>query len=170
MSFPLPQSETGLGAAVSGLHVPAGTGITRWVFGDTYTAKLTAELTNGSLGLLEATVPPGGGPVAHTHANEDEIFVITDGDLEFLVGEKIVNAHTGDVVFVPRTLRHRFHNTGVHAAKMFFLYTPGGGEGVFMEAGDEPTPGQQAPMWGPERLGVLGDLLVKYGIDILPED
>jgi mannose-6-phosphate isomerase-like protein (cupin superfamily) len=170
VSFTLPQPQSGPDSAASGgLHVPAGMGVTRWVFGDTYTMKLTSELTNGSLGLVEASVPPGGGPVAHTHAGEDEIFCLISGELEFLCGERIFSAGPGDVVFVPRTLRHRFLNKGLEPVKMYFLYTPGGSEGILVEAGDEPEPGRPAPLWGPERLGVLGDLMVKYGIEVVPE-
>lgn len=170
MSFPLPPARPGdQGAADNGLHVPAGIGITRWVFGDTYTAKLTAEATNGSIGLIEASVPPGGGPVTHTHVDEDETFCITSGELEFRIGDRTLTAHSADVVFVPRTLPHRFRNTGLHAATMYFLYTPGGTEGLFVEGGDIPEPGRQAPLWGPERVSAFSDLMAKYGVEVTPE-
>ena len=77
MSIPPPQPGPSLytasGAAV---HVLAGAGVTTWFSGDTDTIKLASRLTNGSLGLIEASVPPGGGPVAHTHAHEDEIWYL----------------------------------------------------------------------------------------------
>jgi hypothetical protein len=46
---------------------------------------------------------------------------------------------------------------------MIFIYTPGGAEGLFTEAGDEPQPGVQVQPWGPERIDdrLLG-LLAKY--------
>ncbi len=169
MSFEIPQPGNGLRQTAEGLHVPADGGVAKWVFGDTYTMKLTAELTNGSLGLMEASVPPGGGPIAHSHANEDEIFYLLDGELEFLTGDRIFTAAPGDVVFVPRSAPHRFRNKGIRPAKMLFMYTPGGAEGVFIEGGDEPEPGQSAEFWGPERLPLLADLMVKYGIEAVPE-
>jgi len=171
MSVSLSQPEPSLHAAAIGdaLYVPAAAGATKWVFGDTYTIKLTSQLTKGSLGLVEASVPPGCGPVAHTHAGEDEIFYMLSGELEFLSGEQTFIAGPGDVVFIPRTVRHRFHNAGLHHVKMLFLYTPGGPENIFLEGGDEPKPGQTAQLWGPERLPGLADLMVKYGIEALPE-
>jgi mannose-6-phosphate isomerase-like protein (cupin superfamily) len=170
VSFTLPQSQTDLPLyAGSRFHVPADAGVTKWVFGDTYTMKLTAQQTSGSLGLVEASVPPGGGPVAHTHAGEDEIFYLLSGELEFLSGDQTFTARPGDVVFIPRTVHHRFRNTGIRPASMLFMYTPGGAENIFLEAGDEPEPGTAAPFWGPERLPLLADLLVKYGIDVIPE-
>ena len=126
MSFTLSQPDPGLHAVGDRLHVPADGGVTKWVFGDTYTIKLTAQLTNGSLALMEASVPPGGGPIPHTHAHEDEIFYLISGELEFLSGDQTFTAGPGDVVFIPRTLPHRFRNNGVRPATMLFLYTPGG--------------------------------------------
>jgi quercetin dioxygenase-like cupin family protein len=113
-------------------------------------------------------VPPGGGPPAHTHASEDEIFSLLAGELEFLSGGQTFTAGTGDVVLLPRTVRHRSRNVGLHPAKMLFLFTPGGPENIF-KGGDDPKPGQAAPLWGPERLTGLADLMVKYGIQALPE-
>jgi len=169
VSFTLSQPEPVLHTAGDGLHIPADGGVAKWVFGDTYTVKLSAEHTNGSLSLMEASVPPGGGPIPHTHAHEDEIFYLLSGEMEFLRGDQIFIAGPGDVVFIPRTLPHRFRNVGIRAATMLFLYTPGGAEGVFLEGGDEPVPGQPAPLWGPERLPGLADLMVKYGIEAAPE-
>jgi mannose-6-phosphate isomerase-like protein (cupin superfamily) len=170
LSFTLSQPESGghLSAPGDGLHIPATGGISRWVFGDTYTMKLTGELTNGSISLIEASVPAGGGPVPHTHANEDEIFYLQSGELEFVSGERAFTAGPGDVVFIPRTTVHRFRNPGIRPATMLFMYTPGGAEGIFIEGGDEPVAGQPAQMWGPERLPPLADLLVKYGIEVVP--
>jgi len=86
-----------------------------------------------------------------------------------LTGDRTFIAGPGDVVFIPRTLPHRFRNVGIRAATMLFLYTPGGAEGVFLDGGDVPTPGQPAPLWGPERLPGLADLMVKHGIEAVPE-
>lgn len=169
MSFALSQPEPGLQVAGDALHVPADGGITKWVFGDTYDIKLTSLVTNGSLGLVEASVPPGGGPVRHTHAHEDEIFYLLSGELEFLTGDRTFIAGPGDVVFIPRTLPHRFRNVGLRPTSMIFLYTPAGPEGILIECGDEPTPGKTAPLWGPERLPGLADLLVKYSMEVIPE-
>ena len=58
-------------------HVPAGEGPTTWFAGDTYTIKASRESTNGSLGLVEATVPPGGGPIAHIHTRTDEASIFS---------------------------------------------------------------------------------------------
>jgi hypothetical protein len=65
MAMPLYESEDPRYTASGALHVRAGEGPTTWFSGDTYTIKASGETGNGSLGLVEATVPPGGGSVAH---------------------------------------------------------------------------------------------------------
>lgn len=168
MSFTLPQPGPSLHSAIcEGLHVPAGAGVTRWFFGDTCTTKLTSQLTGGSLGLTEVSVPPGGGPIAHSHAREDETCYLLSGELEFLIGDQSFTAGPGDTVFIPRTVRHRFRNVGLHDCEMLFLFTPGGPENIFIEGGDEPQPGQRPELWV-ERLTKLANLMEKYGIEALP--
>lgn len=44
------------------LHVPAGGGKATWLSGDVYSVKAGAAETGGSIAVLEASVPPGGGP------------------------------------------------------------------------------------------------------------
>jgi quercetin dioxygenase-like cupin family protein len=152
------------------LHVPAGEGPTTWFSGDTYTIKASGQSTDGSLGLVEATVPPGGGPIAHAHTRTDEAFFVLSGELEILDGARTFVARAGDFVFVPRGIRHRFKNTGLHSARMLFMFTPGGEESVFAY-GDEALPGQPPPAWGIERFSTPEILRFneEYGIQILPE-
>ncbi|GAA5187519.1 hypothetical protein GCM10023322_36070 [Rugosimonospora acidiphila] len=154
-----------------GLHIPANEGVTKWFSGDVYTVRLQASAANGAIGIVEASVPPGSGPVAHTHASEEETFYMLSGELEFLDGDRLFTAGPGDIVFVPRGIRHRFKNVGVHAAKVLFFYAPGGAEGLFVEGGDEPQPGVQVQPWGPERFDerMLG-MFAKYGVGALPEE
>ena len=133
------------------LHVPAGTGVTKWVSGDVYEVKATAESTNGSLGFIDARVPPGNGPVAHVHNSNDESFYIVSGALEILNGDQTFVAEPGAFVFVPRGTRHRFRNIGGEETHLVFLFAPGGPETQFVQLGDDPVPGEQPQFWPPER-------------------
>ena len=172
MSFPLQENTAGaVPPEARGLHVPGGQGQTVWFAGDVYTVKLTADATRGSLGLIEASVPPGGGPPPHLHVKSDATFYLTAGELEFLEGDRIFVARAGDAVFIPRGVAHRFTNIGLVPATMVFLYTPGGPEGLFIEGGDEPRPGVQVEPWGPERLDAhLMSLLGKYDNEVSPPE
>jgi mannose-6-phosphate isomerase-like protein (cupin superfamily) len=152
------------------LHVPSGKGLMKWVSGDVYEIKTTAETTNGSLGLVDALVPPGNGPVAHVHYGNDETFFIISGALEILNGDQTFVAEEGSLIFVPRGTRHRFRNIGDETTRMVFLFTPGGPEALFVEGGDDPVPGEQPEFWTAERF--LAELPVIHRINsaLLPEE
>jgi len=169
VTFDLPHGELDPRRRGGGLFVPTTEGVTKWFSGDVYTVKLQAHQTNGAIGLIEASVPPGSGPVPHTHASQDETFYVLSGELEFLDGERTFTAKAGDVVFCPRRVRHRFMNVGLHTARMIFMYTPGGTEGIFVEGGDEPQAGVQVQAWGPERFDerMMG-FFSKYETEALP--
>jgi len=132
-------------------HIPAAAGTVKWMSGDIYNLKLTAQESNGSLSFIHAVVPPGNGPVAHIHKENDEAFYLLEGELEFLDGEKTFTASAGDFVFVPRGVRHRFKNLTSAEVKMVFLFTPAGQEEFALRFGDDPLPGHAPELWGPER-------------------
>jgi quercetin dioxygenase-like cupin family protein len=156
--------------SIGGLHVPSQQGSTVWFNGDILTVKLTGADTGGSVGLIKASVPPGGGPAAHTHMQADETFYLIEGELEFLDGERLFTAGPGDAVFIPRSTRHRFKNVSLSHASMLFFYTPGGAEGLFVDGGDQPQAGAQVQPWGPERIDErLLSLLEKYDTQVQPE-
>jgi len=139
------------------------------VSGDIYTMKATKSQTNGSLAFIEAIVPPGGGPIAHAHTDEDEAFFLLDGELEFLDGDRTFVASPGSFVFIPRGRRHRFKNISDAPAKTLFLFTPAGPEDLFVEGGDDPQPGAQPVVWDMERVAQIGHLVEKTRLIVLPE-
>ena len=153
-------------------HVPAGKGVVKWMSGDVYETMATAASTDGVLGFTDCWVPPGNGPVAHVHKSADESFYVISGSVEFLNGDQTFVAGAGDFVFVPRGTRHRFRNIGGEAAHMVSFFTPGGGEALWLEAGDDPVPGGKPEFWPPERGMALAPLLGREDIDmaILPEE
>ncbi|MFJ5219459.1 cupin domain-containing protein [Streptomyces sp. NPDC088354] len=169
MTFEITQSSP-RDAKHERIHVPSADGTVKWFSGNVYSIKLTAGQTGGALGVVEAWVPPGGGPVAHTHADQDETFFLISGELEFLGGDHVFTAGPGDLVHCPRGTRHRFKNIGLYTAHMLFFCTPGGSEGLFLEGGDIPEPGVHVPAWGPEHSqGPVLGLFTKYGLEAMPE-
>ncbi len=169
MSFTVPgiDEETQQAGA---LYVPAGQGLTKWVSGDSYTMKATRGQTGGRLGFIEAIVPPGGGPVAHAHEVGDETFYLLEGELEFLDGDKTFVAGPGDFVYVPQGHRHRFKNISDRSTRMLFFYTPAGAEEFFVQAGEDPVPGQEPPVWDLERIMSVMPVAERTGLIVLPEE
>jgi len=57
-----------------------------------------------------------------TPHEQDEIYVIAEGESEFLLGDKRINCKFGDVLFVPAEMEHRFENfTEDFATWVFFI-------------------------------------------------
>ncbi|GAA3657052.1 hypothetical protein GCM10023079_52490 [Streptomyces chitinivorans] len=127
------------------LHVRAGEGRSVWLSGDVYTVKLTHEESGGSLTFLEASVPPGGGPPLHIHADADEAFYLLSGELDITAGGRNYAVRSGDFVFIPKGTAHRFRNNGLHAARQLLLFSPSGVDRFFLEAGSSPVPGTPPP-------------------------
>jgi quercetin dioxygenase-like cupin family protein len=146
--------------------VRAGEGPSHWLVGDTYTLKATAESTGGGFGLLEASVPPGGGPPPHVHTREDEAFYLLDGVLEVTAGATKTLIRPGDFMFLPRGTVHWFTNPTFNAARALFWATPGGFERFFSEAGIPALPGEPAPVFDPADFGRLAELSLRYGVEV----
>jgi quercetin dioxygenase-like cupin family protein len=128
------------------VHRRAGTGPAYWGPGDHYTFLATGEDTAGAYFVMEAFVPPGGGPPPHIHRREDETFYLIEGEIEFLLGDETVTAGPGDFVSVPRGTVHRFRNAGTETARMILTFTPAGMERFFEETLDRaPSSSQEAP-------------------------
>ena len=53
----------------------------------------------------------GAGPTLHVHPY-DEIFTIQEGHARFTVGDEVIDAGPGDVVFGPANIPHGYQNLG----------------------------------------------------------
>ncbi len=106
-----------------------------WIAGDTAIIRATAADTGGTYTMIEAIASPGNGPPPHIHKNEDESLYVLDGEFEILNGKHLVRAKPGALAFVPRGTVHRFRCIGDRTGRMLLVYTPGGIEGFFREAG-----------------------------------
>ena len=99
--------------------------------GGVYRIVATAEETGNTHFAFEASEPPGGGPPLHTHANEDEFFLVLEGEISFYIDGKVTVGRTGEAAFVPRGAAHCFKNTSSASARLLVLFTPGDIEGFF---------------------------------------
>jgi len=97
------------------------------------TLKLTAEDTGGSIGFLEGSSAPGFGAPRHVHHTADELFYILGGEFLFLVGEQLVRAGPGSLVFIPRGTVHAPKVVGNEAGRVLVAFVPGGPEQSFEE-------------------------------------
>ena len=154
----------------SGILRP-GEGRTVWVVGDRYVIKVGGEDTGGAFALVDAIVPPGGGPPPHIHTREDEAFYILEGELRFHLDGQDFTAGAGAWITLARGSLHHFRNVGDQPARMLIMVTPAGLERYFLEVGRPVSPedGEMvAPT--PEDIEKLVAAAPKYGLEIRPPE
>jgi mannose-6-phosphate isomerase-like protein (cupin superfamily) len=74
----------------------------------------------------EWSVEPGaGGPGPHSHPEQTELFLVTEGTMSFLVGDDWVDAPAGSFLRVPPGVTHDFANRTTEAARAYNVFVPG---------------------------------------------
>jgi mannose-6-phosphate isomerase-like protein (cupin superfamily) len=69
----------------------------------------------------------------HRHTREDEYSFILQGRMGALLGEDVVEAGPGDLVFKPRNQWHTFWNAGDEPCRILEIIAPAGFEHFFRE-------------------------------------
>ena len=72
----------------------------------------------------------------HRHTREDEYSYIVKGRMGALLGDEVVYAEAGDLVFKPRNQWHTFWNAGDEPAYILEIISPAGFENFFKELVD----------------------------------
>ncbi|OEU45074.1 MAG: hypothetical protein BBJ60_11490 [Desulfobacterales bacterium S7086C20] len=88
--------------------------------------SLQADVEGLSVGMT--ILPPGKSSSFHSHDVECETWIIVSGEGEVRVGEERELVGPETVVFLPRNIKHQIINTGQEPLRMFWIYTPPGGE------------------------------------------
>ena len=135
------------------MHVPQGEGKSLWILDELLTFKVHDQ--SESVGIFEDEVLPESGPPAHLHRSQDETHYVLEGQFEFVLGERKVNAGVGSVVYVPRTMVHAFTNTGKEKGKILFINTPAGPLEQFLVEFGEPVSDPSSPPQGPPDIDKL---------------
>jgi quercetin dioxygenase-like cupin family protein len=91
--------------------------------GGYFKVLISPEQTNGSLALLDMTLPKGVEPPMHLHTREDESFYVLEGAITFQIGEETIQASPGKAVFAPRQVPHGF-TIQTESARFLTLITP----------------------------------------------
>jgi len=108
-----------------------------------FLVKASAETTGGSFSIVEEVAPLDTPP--HVHANEDELFIVLEGEHEFTVGETVFDVGPGAVVFAPRGIPHSHRRVVPRTGRFLTLVSPAGFEGFFRELSDAERDGTIGP-------------------------
>jgi mannose-6-phosphate isomerase-like protein (cupin superfamily) len=103
-----------------------------------------AAQTGGGFSLVEHPMAPRAlAAPLHRHANEDEYSYVLEGRMGAQLGDEVVRAEAGDLVFKPRGQWHSFWNAGDEPCRILEIISPGGFERYFEELvdlGARPAP------------------------------
>ena len=97
------------------------------------------EESGGGFALVEHPIPPRtlAAPL-HRHAHEDEYSYVLEGRMGALLGDDVVHAGPGDLVFKPRGQWHTFWNAGDGLCRILEIIAPAGFERIFDEMAADP--------------------------------
>ena len=98
----------------------------------------------------------------HRHLREDEYSYVLEGRMGALLGDEVLTAQPGDLVFKPRNQWHTFWNAGDEPCRILEIISPAGFEQFFAEL---------VAMGGvlnapPE---AVAELSQRYGLEIQPD-
>lgn len=92
---------------------------------------LSGEDSAGRFMVSLITLMPGFGPPPHHQPNEDELFLVVDGEVEITIGEVTQVVGKGDIGYAPAKTTHAFSAVGDKPAILFSINSPGGHERGF---------------------------------------
>jgi mannose-6-phosphate isomerase-like protein (cupin superfamily) len=98
----------------------------------------------------------------HLHTREDEYSFVLEGRMGALLGDEVVEAGPGDLVFKPRSQWHTFWNAGDEPCRILEIIAPPGFENFFRELSDMGGALQADP-------AALAELNAGYGLEMQPE-
>jgi quercetin dioxygenase-like cupin family protein len=143
-----------------------GEGEALWFLGSLVTTKATGAETGGRLTVVEFVNPPGFAPPLHRHLEEDELFYVLSGTVQFRCDGEALAAGPGDFVLLPARLPHTFIVGPDQPLRTLQITTPSGFEQFAAEVG-EPAQARQLPDPGPIDPAALGHAAVRHGIELL---
>jgi mannose-6-phosphate isomerase-like protein (cupin superfamily) len=124
---------------------------------------IDGEDAGGDFSLVEHPLSPRAlAAPLHRHTREDEYSFVLEGRMGGLLGDEVVEAGPGDLVFKPRNEWHTFWNAGDEPCRILEIIAPAGFEHFFEELVDLGGVLEADP----EEVAALND---RYGLEMKPE-
>jgi quercetin dioxygenase-like cupin family protein len=124
---------------------------------------IDGEETDQGFSLVEHPMSPRAlAAPLHRHNREDEYSYVLEGKVGALLGEEVLVAEPGDLVFKPRNQWHTFWNAGDTPARILEIIAPAGFEQFFEELVDMGGVTKADPE-------VLGELCQRYALEMDPD-
>lgn len=104
--------------------------------------KVSAKDTEGVLSISEYTGYTKGGPPVHIHPNQDEVFIVLEGEHLFQLDQELHRLTPGDTIFIPRGTPHAPAQLSEKGKYLFFFTPSGSMEDFFRALGEIKFKGQ----------------------------
>ena len=142
------------------------------VVGDTYRVLISGKQTGNAFATIDMLIPPNGGPGPHAHADFQESFFVTEGEVEVKSEAGTYIATAGCYVVIPKGgIVHCFKNRTDNVARLLCMVDPSGLEEFFLEIGKPVAFGTfMPPVTDPESMKKVQTAAEKYGQQIFPPD
>jgi mannose-6-phosphate isomerase-like protein (cupin superfamily) len=123
---------------------------------------IDGDTTGGGFSLVEHPMAPHAlAAPLHRHLREDEYSFVLEVHMGAVLGDDVLEAGPGDLVFKPRGEWHTFWNAGDVPCRILEIIAPAGFERFFAELADLGGVARSNP-------AVLGDLCARYALEMDP--
>jgi mannose-6-phosphate isomerase-like protein (cupin superfamily) len=126
-----------------------------------------ADVQDGGFALVDHPMPARrlAAPL-HRHSREDEYSYVLRGRMGAMLGDDVLKARPGDLVFKPRNQWHTFWNAGDEPALILELIAPAGFEEFFRAVARLNADPELDPT---DRDRLEFDLASRYGLEVDPD-
>lgn len=126
------------------------------ILGNRQLHKFVGKDTNNQMVEWMDYLEPGSGIPPHVHTMEDEIFRVTEGQVELMVDNKTTILNAGDMALAPKNIVHSWKVIGDKKAQMCVSAFPAGMEHMFEELNALPQ--------GKPDFQKIAEISANYGI------
>ena len=143
-----------------------GEGRAYWMLGGLYEVRVSGAESGGAVTIMEMTLPAGMGPPPHTHPGGESVCVLS-GRIRYHIDGTPHEGGPGSSFHIPEGTLENFEP--LEETRLIVVYTPGGIEEFFAEAG-EPADRREIPPapTEPPDIERLVAIAQKYGMEIRP--
>jgi len=99
--------------------------------GERFTIRTSVKETAGLYTMIEMTAESRNGVPVHTHANEEEHFIVLEGSVHLITGDQSSTLSAGDSATVKRGTPHAWCNLSDKKVRMLIIFSPGDMEEAF---------------------------------------
>jgi len=117
-----------------------------------FVVKVGEQGQGRGLAVFELTTRAGQEPPEHTHATEDEIFYVLEGQVTFRCGGERFDLTDGGCAFLPRGIPHGYEITSAGDARLLVMTAPApdgrtSGWGGFVGSFERGSERRNVPPW-----------------------